>query len=149
MDLDDLYQEVVIDHNRNPRNFKNMEDADRHVEGYNPLCGDRITIYLKMQGDRIEDVSFDGQGCAISIASASLMTEAMKGKTMEQADKLFRTFHDMLAADGKGRFDGKEADKLLALAGVRDYPTRIKCATLSWHTLRSALHHDKQQVTTE
>jgi len=147
-DLRDLYQEVVFDHNRNPRNFRKMEDADRTVEGHNPLCGDRITLYLKFDDGRIADVSFQGQGCAISTASASLMTEIVKGKTIEEAEHLFEAFHQIVT----GRDDDlklKELGKLAVLAGVRQYPSRIKCATLPWHSLEAALKGEEQPVSTE
>ncbi len=147
-DLRDLYQEVVFDHNRNPRNFRKMEDADRTVEGHNPLCGDRITLYLKFDDGRIADVSFQGQGCAISTASASLMTEIVKGKTLEEAEHLFEAFHQIVT----GRDDDlklEELGKLAVLAGVRQYPSRIKCATLPWHSLEAALKGEEQPVSTE
>ncbi len=147
-DLRDLYQEVVFDHNRNPRNFRKMEDADRTVEGHNPLCGDRITLYLKLDDGRIADVSFQGQGCAISTASASLMTEIVKGKTIEEAEHLFEAFHQIVT----GRDDDlklEELGKLAVLAGVRQYPSRIKCATLPWHSLEAALKGEERPVSTE
>ncbi|MEJ2760751.1 MAG: SUF system NifU family Fe-S cluster assembly protein [Gammaproteobacteria bacterium] len=148
MDLKDLYQEIIVDHNRQPRNFGPMEDADRSLEGFNPLCGDRLTLYLKLDGDRIRDIRFDGSGCAISVASASLMTEALKGKTLAEAEALFEEFHDLLTA-GQPDPDPDKLGKLAALAGVRDYPTRVKCATLCWHTLHSALEGDEKPVSTE
>jgi nitrogen fixation NifU-like protein len=148
MDIRDLYQEVIVDHNRSPRNFGPMEDADRKLEGFNPLCGDRLTLYLKMDGDRISDIRFDGHGCAISVASASLMTEAMKGKTVDEANELFEEFHDLLTRDTQ-ELDPDKLGKLAALAGVRDYPTRVKCATLCWHTLHSALEGEDAPVSTE
>jgi nitrogen fixation NifU-like protein len=148
MDLKDLYQEVIVDHNRSPRNFGRMEDADRHLEGFNPLCGDRLTLYLKMDGDRIKDISFDGSGCAISVASASLMTEALKGKTVDEANAIFDAFHDLLTVDNPDP-ELDRLGKLAALAGVRDYPTRVKCATLCWHTLHSSLEGEDTPVSTE
>lgn len=147
-ELKDLYQEVIVDHNRNPRNFGELADADRTVEGYNPLCGDKLNLYVKFDGDRIDDVKFDGSGCAISVASASLMTDALKGKTREEADALFNDFHELLTAK-EIPADSDKLDKLAALAGVRDYPSRIKCATLCWHTLHSAMAGEAQTVTTE
>ena len=147
-DLKDLYQEVIVDHNRSPRNFGKLEDADRVLEGYNPLCGDRLKLYLKLDGDRITDISFDGSGCAISVASASLMTEAMKGKTLAEAEQIFNRFHDLVTGDAAPA-DLEQFGKLAALAGVRDYPTRVKCATLCWHTLHSAITGDENTVTTE
>lgn len=147
-DLRDLYQEVIFDHNRNPRNFRIIENADRKVDGFNPLCGDRITLFLKMNGDVIKDASFQGSGCAISTASVSLMTEIVKGKTEAEAEALFKTFHDMTT--GKDELINLEAvGKLAVLAGVREYPARVKCATLAWHTLDAALKNEKQSVSTE
>jgi nitrogen fixation protein NifU and related proteins len=147
-DLRDLYQEVIFDHNRNPRNFRVMADADRQVEGFNPLCGDRLTLFLKMDGDKITDASFQGSGCAISTASVSLMTEIIKGKTETEADALFKTFHEMTT--GKDEHINLEAvGKLAVLAGVREYPARVKCATLAWHTLDAALKNQNQAVSTE
>lgn len=147
-DLKDLYQEVIVDHNRSPRNFGEIKDADCTVEGYNPLCGDKLNLYIKYDGDRIGDVKFNGSGCAISVASASLMTEALKGKTREEAEAIFNDFHELLTARELPE-DLDKLDKLAALAGVRDYPTRIKCATLCWHTLHSALEGKNEPVTTE
>jgi nitrogen fixation protein NifU and related proteins len=148
-DLKDLYQEIIVDHNRNPQNFGKLEDADRVVEGFNPLCGDRLNLYIKLDGNLIADVRFDGSGCAISVASASLMTEALKGKTAEQAEMIFNDFHELLTAKDLPA-NLEKFDKLAALAGVRDYPTRIKCATLCWHTLHSALAGETEKpVSTE
>jgi nitrogen fixation NifU-like protein len=147
-DLRDLYQEVIFDHNRNPRNFRVMENADRQVEGFNPLCGDRLTLYLKMDGDVITDASFQGSGCAISTASVSLMTEIIKGKTEQEAEDLFKKFHEMTT--GKDEQASLEAvGKLAVLAGVREYPARVKCATLAWHTLDAALKNEKKSISTE
>jgi nitrogen fixation protein NifU and related proteins len=147
-DLRELYQEVIFDHNRNPRNFRVMDDADRKVEGFNPLCGDRLTLFLKMDGDKIVDASFQGSGCAISTASVSLMTEIIKGKTETEADALFKTFHEMTT--GKDEQINLEAvGKLAVLAGVREYPARVKCATLAWHTLDAALKNQQQSISTE
>ncbi|MDO9162645.1 MAG: SUF system NifU family Fe-S cluster assembly protein [Methylococcaceae bacterium] len=147
-DLRDLYQEVIFDHNRNPRNFRVMENADRQVEGFNPLCGDRLTLFLKMDGDVITDASFQGSGCAISTASVSLMTEIVKGKTEVEAEELFTKFHEMTT--GKEEHINLEAlGKLAVLAGVREYPARVKCATLAWHTLEAALKNEASAVSTE
>ncbi|MBE0469721.1 MAG: SUF system NifU family Fe-S cluster assembly protein [Methyloprofundus sp.] len=147
-DLRDLYQEVIFDHNRNPRNFHIMENADRKVEGFNPLCGDRLTLFLKMDGDKIIDASFQGSGCAISTASVSLMTEIVKGKTQAEADALFHQFHEMTT--GKEHSINLEAvGKLAVLAGVREYPARVKCATLAWHTLDAALKNEQASISTE
>ena len=135
-ELGDLYQEVILDHNRRPRNFRAIDDGYKQ-EGYNPLCGDRLTLYLKLDGDRIADVAFQGVGCAISKASASLMTEAVKGKTVAEARELFEKFHDMVTSSP----DTAAADlgKLSVLSGVREYPTRVKCASLAWHTMKAAV----------
>lgn len=147
-DLRDLYQEVIFDHNRNPRNFRVMADADRKVEGFNPLCGDRLTLFLKMDGNVITDASFQGSGCAISTASVSLMTEIVKGKTEAEAEQLFKMFHEMTT--GKDEQINLEAvGKLAVLAGVREYPARVKCATLAWHTLDAALKNETQSISTE
>ncbi|HSL20406.1 MAG TPA: SUF system NifU family Fe-S cluster assembly protein [Vicinamibacterales bacterium] len=136
-ELQDLYQEVILDHNRRPRNFRELPPPARRAEGFNPLCGDRLTLYLDLDGDVIRDVTFLGSGCAISKASASLMTEALKGKTLAEADRLFDRFHDMVTSST----DTPPADlgKLSVLAGVREFPTRVKCASLAWHTLKAAV----------
>ncbi len=147
-ELRDLYQEVIFDHNRNPRNFHVMENPDREVEGFNPLCGDRLTLFLKLDGDVITDASFQGSGCAISTASVSLMTEIVKGKTEAEAKALFKQFHEMTT--GKDEEVNLEAvGKLAVLAGVREYPARVKCATLAWHTLEAAIKKKKKSVSTE
>jgi nitrogen fixation NifU-like protein len=148
LDLKDLYQEVIVDHNRSPHNFGRMEGADRKLEGYNPLCGDRLTLYLKLDGNHITDISFDGSGCAISIASASLMTDAMKGRSFAEAEEIFNRFHGLVTADGMNT-DLEKFGKLAVLAGVREYPTRVKCATLCWHTLHAALAGYSKPVSTE
>jgi len=132
----DLYQEIILDHSKRPRNCHPMDDANRKAEGYNPLCGDKLKLFLKMEGDVVKDVSFVGSGCAISTASASLMTESLKGKTREEALKLLDKFHELLTTDAAIRDD---LGKLVVFCGVRDYPVRVKCATLAWHTLKSAL----------
>jgi nitrogen fixation NifU-like protein len=139
-DLSELYQEVILDHNRRPRNFRVMDEANRRQEGYNPLCGDRLTLYVKLDAGRISDVSFQGTGCAISKASASLMTEALKGKTVDEARALFDRFHDMVTSSSDEAIP--EIGKLAVLAGVREFPTRIKCASLAWHTLKAAVSDD-------
>lgn len=146
-DLQDLYQEVIVDHNRSPRNFGKLEDADTTLEGFNPLCGDRLTLYIKTDNDSIEDIRFDGSGCAISVASASLMTEAMKGKKVNEAQAIFDQFHNMVTDEDE--VDMEKLGKLAALAGVKEYPSRIKCATLCWHTLNSALSGNAEAVSTE
>lgn len=149
-DLKDLYQEVIIDHNRSPRNFGKLENPTQVAEGYNPLCGDKLNLYLTTEDDLITDVSFDGSGCAISVASASLMTDSLKGKTTKEAEQLFKNFHDLIMKEEPP--DQKQMQslgKLAALAGVKEYPARVKCATLCWHTLHSALQDNKDSATTE
>lgn len=136
-ELSELYQEVILDHNRRPRNFHAIDPADRTQEGYNPLCGDRLTVYVKLDGDRIVDVAFQGSGCAISKASASLMTEALKGKRVADARDLFDRFHAMITSSPDQAPD--DLGKLSVLAGVREFPTRVKCASLAWHTLKAAV----------
>ena len=149
-DLLALYQEVILDHNKRPRNFGELQAADHHAEGNNPLCGDRLTVDLKLDSGRIVDVRFRGQGCAISTASASLMTEVVKGKTVEEADELFEKFHDMLTGDPSVPAEASsELGKLVVFAGVREFPIRVKCATLPWHTLRAALRGSEEAVSTE
>ena len=147
MDLADLYRDVIVDHNRNPRNFGRLEHPSRAADGHNPLCGDRLHLELELDGGRVKDVRFDGKGCAISTASASLMTEAIKGKTLPEVEQLFGTVHDMLT-----RRDAPvpaELGKLAALSGVREFPARVKCASLCWHTLNAALAGDSAPVKTE
>jgi nitrogen fixation NifU-like protein len=136
MELTDLYRDVILDHNRRPRNFGALEQANALAEGFNPLCGDRLTVRLNLADDRIENIRFEGQGCAISTASASLMTEAVKGKTRGEALELFDRVHRLLTDDAA---DAEDLGKLAALSGVREYPARVKCASLCWHTLASAL----------
>ena len=147
-DLQDLYQELILDHGRRPRNFKPMDDATRTAEGYNPLCGDKVKIYVRMDGDVVKDISFEGAGCAISTASASIMTETLKGKTRVEAESLFQTFHDLVTGQ-KAQLDAPELGKLAVFSGVSEFPIRVKCATLSWHTLRSALDGAAEVVSTE
>ena len=142
-DLGDLYQQIILDHNRTPRNFRAVPGANRAAEGYNPLCGDRISLQLKLDGDVISDVGFQGAGCAISKASASLMTGAVRGKTAAEAESLFAAFRDMMAGGAAA------PGKLAAFAGVKAFPARVKCATLSWHTLHAALANQPEPVTTE
>ena len=146
-DIKDLYQEIIVDHNRNPRNFGIINDADKIIEGFNPLCGDKLKLYLKTEGKNIADISFDGSGCAISVASASLMTDAMKGKSINDAELLFNSFHNLIT--NENGVDEKNLGKLAVLAGVKDFPARVKCATLCWHTLHSAITGDKETVSTE
>ena len=145
-DLQELYQEVILDHNRRPRNFRAIEDG-RKAEGFNPLCGDRVTVYLTVDNGVIRDASFQGSGCAISKASASLMTESVKGKTLDEAEALFERFQRMITAPPDTPIDN--LGKLTVLAGVRQFPVRVKCASLAWHTLRSAVESRDESVSTE
>ena len=148
-ELKDLYQELIVDHNRSPRNFRKIEGATRMAEGYNPLCGDKLTVYLTLDDNGvITDLSFEGTGCAISVASASLMTQQLKGKSVQDAEELFKSFHDLLTVKD-AVLETERLGKLAALAGVREYPSRIKCATLCWHTLRSALQAQTRPASTE
>ncbi|KTD23625.1 nitrogen fixation protein NifU [Legionella lansingensis] len=146
MELRELYQEIIIDHNRNPRNHHVMSDATAQAQGFNPLCGDKLTLFLKLDGDVVKDVSFVGSGCAISQASASLMTETLIGKTINEAHELFERFHTMVTS---GEEQVVSLDKLAVLAGVKAYPARVKCATLAWHTLEAALNKSRAVVSTE
>lgn len=146
-DLRSLYQEVIVDHNRRPRNYREIADADRTADGDNPLCGDRLTVYVKIRDGVIRDIGFTGNGCAVSTASASLMTEALLGKTEGEAEELFGKFHDMVAGPVRGARGS--LGKLEALAGVRNYPVRVKCATLAWHTVRAALRTPGAAASTE
>jgi len=146
-ELRELYQEVILDHNRRPRNFGPLPEANHQAEGYNPLCGDKVTVFLDLEDGRIRDVSFQGAGCAISTASASLMTEALKGRTVEAARTLFENFH-ALVTTGAGE-GAPELGKLAVFSGVREFPMRVKCATLVWHTLLAALEEKDQPVSTE
>ena len=146
--LEALYQEVILDHNRKPRNFREMEGADRRIEGRNPLCGDEITLWVKLDGDRLADVSFKGTGCAVSKSSASLMTAAVKGKTIAETLQIFDRMHEMLT--GKlSEADRSNMGSLAALGGVSKFPVRVKCASLSWHALKSALEQGPEEVTTD
>jgi len=147
MDLTDLYRDVIVDHNRNPRNFGKLEHANRTAEGNNPLCGDRLHVFVEVEGDVVRDIRFECKGCAISTASASLMSEAVKGKRLDEIRHLFEEVHDMLT-----RHDAPvpaDLGKLAALSGVREFPARVKCASLAWHTLNAALAKESQPVTTE
>jgi len=147
-DLRELYQQIILDHNRAPRNFKEIEGANRVADANNPLCGDKFKLYVRVNEGIIEDIGFRGSGCAISKASASLMTSAVKGKTTAEAEKLFDAFHDLITGSEPGG-EGKELGKLAAFSGVREFPARVKCATLSWHTLRAALDYTENTVSTE
>ena len=146
--LSELYQEILLEHNSKPRNFRKVEDASTTAEGYNPLCGDEITLYLKVVDDTVEDVGFQGVGCAISRASASMMTQSIKGRTLDEAQGIFDAFHNMITHPNEEP-DYDTLGDLETLAGVNEYPTRIKCAVLAWHTMRSALNGGGQPVTTE
>lgn len=145
MDLRELYQEVIIDHNRNPRNFHTMDNASSSAEGFNPLCGDKLSLFLKINNNKIVDASFTGCGCAISTASASLMTEAIKDHTLEETQQLFEKFHHLMTKEGSF----EDIGKLSVLSGVRVFPSRVKCATLAWHTLQAALLRSNKPVSTE
>ena len=142
----DLYQEIILDHSKRPRNFHPMDDATRQADGYNPLCGDKLKLYLKLEGDVVKDASFVGAGCAISTSSASLMTESVKGKTKDEALALLEKFHELLTTDASVSND---LGKLVVFCGVREYPARVKCATLAWHTLKNALTNSNEAATTE
>jgi nitrogen fixation protein NifU and related proteins len=147
--LRELYQEVILDHNRSPRNFRRMEGADRKVEGYNPLCGDQYTIFLKMDGDKIADITFEGAGCAISKASASVMSSVVKGKTVAEAEELFRGFQKLVTGETNPDDALEQLGKLAAFSGVSEFPARVKCAILAWHTLHTALSSDQYRISTE
>lgn len=147
-DLRDLYQQIILDHNRNPRNFKELPNATKRVDGYNPLCGDHYTVFVELDGDVIKEVSFTGNGCAISKSSASVMTTTVKGKNTEDAEKLFDTFHKLVTGEPAGLSEA-ELGRLAAFSGVSEFPARVKCAMLAWHTLHSALQGEQEVVTTE
>jgi nitrogen fixation protein NifU and related proteins len=147
-DLRELYQQVILDHNKNPRNYKEIANASRRVEGYNPLCGDHYTVFLNLDGETIREVSFTGNGCAISKASASVMSSTVKGKSKEEATRLFDTFHRLVTGDASG-LDAADLGRLAAFSGVSEFPARVKCATLAWHTLRTALEGEQESVSTE
>ena len=149
-DLRDLYQEVILDHSKRPRNFGELAGANRHAEGYNPLCGDRETVYVRLENGVLDDVGFRGAGCAISTASASMMTESVKGKTLAEAEALFERFHDLITGnDGATKTARPDLGKLAVFSGVREFPVRVKCATLPWHTLKAALAGEDKTVSTE
>ena len=148
-ELQDLYQETILDHNQRPRNFHALEGPVRRAEGHNPLCGDRLTLFLDVEGGKLRDVAFVGAGCAISKASASMMTEAVRGKTAQEAEALFEVFHGLVTGEGSVDAGDPRLGKLVVFAGVRDYPIRVKCATLAWHTLRAALSNHGGTTTTE
>src|SRR5215212_3731882 len=149
MDLRELYQEVILDHNKRPRNFRVPDPVNRKAEGYNPLCGDKITVFLYVEGNVIKDLGFQGTGCAISKASASMMTDALKGKTLEEATVFFDRFHDMVTTPANVEVNADVLGKMAVLAGVREYPMRVKCASLAWHTLKAAMQAEHDVVSTE
>ena len=148
-ELGELYQQVILDHNRKPRNFQKLENANRQAEGYNPLCGDQLTLYLQLEGDVIRNISFQCSGCAISKASASIMTDSVKGKTRAEAEALFERVHKMLTGAPGAKAEHSGLGKLAVFAGVSEFPARVKCASLAWHTLRAALEEKKEAVSTE
>ncbi len=149
IDLRDLYQEMILEHQRRPRNFRALARADRVSQGFNPLCGDRVTVYVTLAGEVLAEVAFQGEGCAICTASASLMTEHLNGKSLDEAERLFGAFHALLAENGRQTPDIDSLGKLKVFAGVRRFPVRVKCATLPWHTLRAALRGEGRTVSTE
>ena len=148
-ELRDLYQATILDHNRKPRNFRELESADRRAEGHNPICGDKLVIFLTLDEDRVTDVAFQGAGCAISVASASLMTDYARGKTLAEIELEFERFHQMVTSSPDAPVDTQAIGKLAVFSGVREFPMRVKCATLAWHTLRAALHQDNRIARTE
>lgn len=148
-DLHELYQELILDHNKRPRNRRALQEPHQKADGFNPLCGDRITVYVKLENDVVKEVTFEGSGCAISTASASLMTESLKGKTLSEAQSLFEKFHAMLTQEGPTNDEGPALGKLKAFSGVGKYPARVKCATLAWHTVNAALENRHEVVSTE
>ncbi len=148
-DLRELYQEVILEHSKAPRNFGELTAANHKAEGYNPLCGDQFTVYLDLDGESIRDIRFQGSGCAISKASASMMTQSVKGKTMAEAEELFRRFHELVTTEQWVNGDRDKLGKLTVFSGVREFPVRVKCATLAWHTLQAALQGSKKTVSTE
>ena len=149
MDLRELYQDIILDHGRHPRNFGKLDHPSHFAHGHNPLCGDKVTVYLKLDGDVVRDVSFQGSGCAISTASASMMTESLKGKTRAEAEAIFRRFHELVTGEADAAAETEGLGKLAVFSGVREFPLRVKCATLAWHTLKSALENVEETVSTE
>jgi nitrogen fixation NifU-like protein len=147
-ELSELYQQVILDHNKKPRNFRKLENPDRSAEGYNPLCGDHLTIYVNLTDDSVREIAFEGSGCAISKAAASMMTQAVKGKSREQIEELFKEFHSMVTGELDEETDENQLGNLKIFAGVREFPVRVKCATLPWHTMYAALHN-QDHVSTE
>jgi nitrogen fixation NifU-like protein len=148
MDLRELYQEVILDHSKRPRNFRALPDANRRAEGHNPLCGDRATVYLRVEDDVVREASFEGSGCSISTASASMMTDALKGKTLDEVRRMFESFHELVTADpSKSQTAAAELGKLGVFAGVHEFPMRVKCASLAWHTMKAALEGGSKATT--
>lgn len=147
-ELSELYQQVILDHNKKPRNFRKLETANRIAEGFNPLCGDQLHVYLQLEGEVVKDISFEGSGCAISKAAASMMTQSIKGKSKQEAETLFREFHGMVMGEFDEETTPNNLGRLTIFSGVRDFPARVKCASLSWHTMRAALHGE-ETVSTE
>jgi len=148
-DLRELYQEVILDHHKSPRNCRRPDDANKHADGFNPLCGDKVSVFVRLEDGVVRDIAFQGSGCAISTASASMMTETLMGKSEAEAARIFERFHDLVMGKTSGGGDHAELGKLAVFAGVRDYPMRVKCATLAWHTMRAALAGSRDTVATE
>ncbi|MEA2176540.1 MAG: nitrogen fixation protein NifU [Blastocatellia bacterium] len=147
-ELSELYQQVILDHNKKPRNFRKLDAANRHAEGHNPLCGDQLTVYMQVEGDVVQDISFEGSGCAISKASASMMTQSIKGKSKQEAEILFNEFHRMVTGELDQETEPHNLGRLTIFSGVREFPARVKCASLSWHTMHAALNN-QEMVSTE
>jgi len=141
-ELSELYQQVILDHNKKPRNFRKLESANHSAEGFNPLCGDRLTVYLNLEGDAVKEISFEGSGCAISKAAASMMTQAVRGKSKQDAEQLFNSFHEMVTSDSDEEKVAERLGSLKVFSGVREFPVRVKCATLPWHTMHAALNNE-------
>ncbi len=148
-ELRDLYQEVILEHSKAPRNFRKLANANHHAEGFNPLCGDRFTVYLDLEGDTVRDIAFEGSGCAISKASASMMTQLLKGKTVGEAERLFKSFHKFVTTQEHSDSESADLGKLAVFSGVAEFPARVKCATLAWHTLQAAIERKQDSVSTE
>ena len=148
-DVRDLYQDMILEHSKKPRNFRSLPQANRKAEGYNPLCGDHFTVFLQLENDEVKDISFEGSGCAISKASASMMTASLKGKTKSQAQELFARFHRLVTSQATEAHDGGDIGKLVVFSGVSEFPVRVKCATLAWHTMLAALEEKSDTVSTE
>mgnify|MGYP005844616409 CR=1 FL=1 len=148
-ELKELYQQVILDHNKSPRNYGKLDNPNHSAEGYNPLCGDKVNVYLEIENNIVKDISFQSSGCAISRASASLMSSAVKGKTIEEAEKIFNKFHDLIIGKLDDDKAAEELDKLAVFAGVKEFPSRVKCATLPWHTMLNALHNENEKAVTE